>query len=69
MSLTDEKWHKMLGIEKKPIEGHEFETIRINPNANDYKGYAPEWISSYVSKDVDHVQVQAVEVNWNGAYK
>lgn len=65
--LTDEEWHKLLGIEKSINKEYGFESITMTTPTEGLKDLVPEWTKSFVSTEPNKVTTTSVEVIWDDA--
>lgn len=62
--LTDEKWHKMLGISKEKIENYDFNNITIGETLDSLPNM-PEWTKSFISNEENGVVLNRnIEIDW-----
>lgn len=65
--LTDEEWHKLLGIEKSINEAYGFENITATTPTEGLKDLVPKWTKSFISTESNKVTTTSVEVIWDDA--
>ncbi len=65
--LTDEEWHKLLGIEKSINEVYGFENITATTPTEGLKDLVPKWTKSFISTESNKVTTTSVEVIWDDA--
>ena len=65
--LTDEEWHKLLGIQKTSNKDYGFEEITTTPPTQGLRDLVPKWTKSFISTEPNRVSSTEVEVIWDDA--
>lgn len=65
--LTDEEWHKLLGIQKSIDAEYGFESITATAPTDGLNDLVPKWTKTFISSEPNEVDTTSVEVIWDDA--